>query len=52
MDQIKKANRELKNMLKKAFDRIEIKQCNMCGAYISGDEYDRGEGVCFKHWDV
>ena len=27
------------------------KECTMCGSFISGKEFENGEGACMKCWD-
>lgn len=48
---MRKELKEISKKITKAFERVEIKECTMCGAYLSGDEYKQFEGVCKKHWD-
>ena len=35
----------------KVFSKVEIKECTMCGKFISKKEAEQFEGVCKEHWD-
>lgn len=48
--QIEKPKRLPENIIK-AFSKVVIKECKICGAWLGDKEYKEGEGVCFKHWD-
>lgn len=43
---------ELKNRLVESFNKLEIKECEVCGRFISKKEFEQGEGACFKCWDT
>lgn len=38
--------------LLEAFSKVEVKPCTTCGAFVGADEYNRGEGSCFKCWNL
>lgn len=42
---------KLKIDIVKAFNKMEIKQCEVCHQFISKKEFDEGEGACYKCWD-
>ena len=44
-------NEELSKKITEAFSKIEIKECEVCKKYISGQEFLEGAGACFKCWD-
>lgn len=43
---------KLKNKIVKAFNSLEIKECELCHKFISSKEFNEGEGACFKCWDL
>lgn len=47
----KKELKEVSKRLKRIFKKLVIKQCTMCGAFLSETEFKQFEGVCKKHWD-
>ena len=42
--------KEVSKKIVKAFNKLEIKECSMCGLFISGKEFNEGGGACFKCW--
>jgi hypothetical protein len=44
-------DKEISEKILKAFSKIVIHQCTMCGAFLTDQEFKDGEGVCLKHWD-
>lgn len=47
----KKELKEISKKLNKAFSKLVIHQCTMCGAFLGKEEFKQFEGVCKKHWD-
>ncbi len=47
----KESIKKLPQKVLDAFNKVEIHECSMCGAFLTGDEYKQFEGVCKKHWD-
>ena len=43
--------KEISKRIAKVFSKVEIRECEMCGAFISSEEYKQFEKVCKKHWD-
>lgn len=42
---------KLPEKIVRAFNNLEIKECEVCGKFISGEEFKAGEGACFRCWD-
>lgn len=47
----KKSLKELSKKVLQKFGKIEIYECEMCGAFLTADDYKQYERICAKHWD-
>ena len=42
--------KEIKKKLKKAFSKVVVMTCGVCGKFINQDEYKKGDGACMECW--
>lgn len=43
--------KELKKIIIKAVNSLELKKCVCCGKLIDKKEFEAGEGACFRCWE-
>ena len=46
-DKLKEISKKVANI----FSKVAIKECTICGKFLSEKEYSQFEGVCKTHWD-
>lgn len=44
-------SQKVSEKIKKAFNKIVIKECTICGSFITDTQFKDGEGACAKCWD-